>query len=115
MEVLTKEECKELNDQTNDDEEMLFFWKQAVEANRTQESFVDWLEIVKDEQGEDAGLDDSNRNEYMPILQELLGEDQVYTTNCTGGGRYFDKNMKWDELYAPELWELIKQAENQTK
>jgi len=110
---LTEEECQERNDQASEDSEMVEFWKQAVEADRTTDSFQDWLEMVKEEEGEEAGLDDSYRAEYMPILQELLGEDEVYTTDCTGGGRCFNPKMEWDELYNPELWEIIKKAETE--
>lgn len=107
---LTEEECQEINEQANDDSELTDFWKQAVEADRTTDSLEDWCEQVRDEQGEDAGLDPSYRAKYMQILQKI--KPDTYTTDCVGGGRCFDIDMEWDEIYNPELWELIKQAES---
>lgn len=111
LETLTEEEVKQRNDDYLSEDEMIGQWREAVYAKATIEGFYDWLEMVKDELGEDAGIDSSSESEYSPILREILGEEAVYRTNCTGGGRCFSVDMQWDEIYNQELWEKIKEIE----
>lgn len=49
----------------------------------------------------------------VELANFLSNEETTYIfSDCIGGERCFDVNMKWDEIYNPELWEIIKQFES---
>ena len=86
--------------------------EEAVKANMTDEGLEDWVNYVKSVDGEESVLDSSG-SEYYPQLRDLgISEEEYPFFDCTGGGRSFSKDMVWDELYNPEVWELIKQYED---
>jgi len=54
---------------------------------------------------------------YSGLGEQLLDKidpkhKEYELVECIGGGRCFDNDMAWDELYEPELWEAIKAIES---
>ena len=88
-------------------------WRAAVEAQQTELSHKDWRDRVLAIDGDDAVIDLSWFCDYGEALLERLDpKHEVYEyTEGIGGGRCFHLDMVWDELYAPDLWEIIKQYE----
>lgn len=111
MSPLTEEEYLERVDNYFDYDNMREFWQQAVEAKRTDLGLDDWIEMVKDTDGENGVIDDSHENTYGEALKEKLGEEKAFRIECIGGGRCFDKNQKWDEIFDKKLLKLILKSE----
>lgn len=95
----TWDECNEL-------------WKAAVVANRTDLGADAWHEMVMSQGGDDIVFDLS----YPDLADDLLrflNDPTVELCECVGGGRCFDLSLEWDDLYEPELWNLIKKFESE--
>ena len=88
-------------------------WKDAVANDRTELGHKEWAAHVLRLDGDDAVIDLSYFSTYgEELLQRLDPEHEVYEyTEGVGGGRSFRPDMKWDELYEPELWQIIQQYE----
>ena len=112
MNPLTEAEYNKRVENYFETEHMREFWSQAVEANKTDLGLDDWIELVKNTDREEGVIDRSYATTYGKQLKELLGEDKVFEVECSGGGRCFYKDMKWDELFNENLWQKIKQVEN---
>ena len=85
-------------------------WKNAVSSGETVLGLYDWLEIVL-EDGDDAIWDLSGIELWEQLREIGLSGEEYPVFECTGGGRSFSKDMKWDELYNPELWKEIQKYE----
>ena len=110
MQPLTEEEYNERVDNYFDVDNIREFWQQAVEADKTDMGLDEWIEFVRNTDGEENVIDRSYPN-YGEQLKKLLGEE-VFEVECTGGGRCFEKKMKWDKLFDEKLWEEIKKFES---
>lgn len=115
MSPLTEDEYDERVDDYFSYENMREFWQQAVKAKRTDLGLDEWIEEVKNTDGENGVIDDSYSASYGEILKEKLGNEKAFMIECVGGGRCFDKKMKWDELFSKTLWEAIKKSETDFK
>ena len=109
MHPMTKRQYNERVNSYFDPENMREFWMQAVKANSTELGLNDWIQKVKDIDGEEGVIDRSDKN-YKEVLQRMLG-DSAFEVECVGGGRCFDKKMKWDRLFSEILWEEIQEYE----
>ena len=111
MERLTVEEMNRRVEEY--DREDLRKW--AVQSNQTRLWLYDWEDSMSDEEKIEIVRDNSYFNEYGEggVLGEMLGE---WYSDCVGGGRRFRLEMcdpsRWDELYAPELLDVIKERES---
>ena len=110
VEVLTEEKRDERVENYFDADNMKYLWEQAVNGDRTVLGLDDWIDLVRETDGE-SGVIEEATEEQKNALKELLGEEAVFMTNVRGGGRCFDENMKWDKLFNSELWEKIKAIE----
>jgi len=86
-------------------------WRMAVDAESTTLGLDEWREQVLAIDGDDAVFDICSDYEMEKKIIEIAGEDNVELVENVGGGRSFDLDMEWDELYNPELWEKIKEVE----
>ena len=109
MRPVTPEEAEQRREDWDDGDEM---WKQAVEAGNTTLGADEWHEMVMDVDGDEVIFDFSYCDTYGEDLLERLGEEYELV-ECRGGGRCFDYDMKWDELFNTKLWEMIRQYEPQ--
>ena len=106
---LTEDEYnKRVEDYFNIDN-MREYWQQAVEAKKTDLGLDDWIELVRDTDGEEYIIDRSDEP-YAEILREMLGHE-AFEVECVGGGRCFKKNMKFDEVYNKKLVKEINKFE----
>ena len=100
-------------------------WREAVRAGQTTmglEDFMDdWVRNCCDLFPSD---DPSHRSDFEQALEdarpevakkviEYFGADieDFGAWNNKGCGRCFNKDMEWDELFEPELWEMIRTYE----
>lgn len=101
-------------------------WHEAVRANTTTLGLDDFMKDLVLNCCDLFPLDDSSfRSDFEDALKdarpevakkviEYFGADSdefgAWNNGCCG--RCFDKDMKWDELFEPELWEMIKTYES---
>lgn len=130
MGTLSQEEIDLGNDMDNIKDEYDYLWREAVASQRTELGLEEYLEeIVRD--ADMLGLyflgdDDSFRCEFNDLVDNL-SEDQKETLkryfgekdvdfvdwNCASCGRCFDPNEKWDEIFRPDLIEVINDFERE--
>lgn len=101
-------------------------WREAVRAEQTtmglHDFMDDWVQNCCDLFPTD---DSSYRSDFEQLLEdarpevakkiiEYFGADSedFGAWNNESGGRCFDKDMEWDELFEPELWEMIRKQES---
>ena len=94
-----------------DPENIKELWEQAVKSGKTTLGLNDWIELVKNTDGEENIIDRSYTESYGKILKKKLGEKKAFEVECIGGGRCFDENMQWDEMYNEKLWKKIQEYE----
>lgn len=85
-------------------------WAGAAKDGRTEESLEEFCENILACDGDDALWDLSYSNYAWDLIRDAipeLTEDEYPVFECVGGGRCFDPNMQWDELYDAETWALI--------
>jgi len=90
-------------------------WRESVKVRATTKSLETWVEDVLVIDGDEAVFDVSGF-EYWDDLRKAvpeLTEENYPVFECVGGGRSFEPNMEWDEIYDLELWERIKEIETQ--
>lgn len=125
MDTMTQDYINERKDLDNTGNEL---WKQAVENESTILGLEDWWKNMCDE----AEIND----EYFPLddpyyryetnklyedlpetdrkkIENILGVKGIdyVDFNCTGSGRCFYANDKWDLILRPDLVELINKLE----
>ncbi len=111
---ITIEEAEQRREDFDEDNEL---WKMAVSSGNTELSAEDWHKMVLDIDGDDSVFDMSFFSPYGEELIKKLNADiedegeRYELTEACGCGRHFDIGMKWDELFKPELYKLIEQAE----
>lgn len=105
-----------------------YLWREAVKAEQTTLGLRDFVEeLVRDCCDLFPFDDPSFRMDFEQALQdarpevakkviEYFGADSeefgAWNNECCG--RCFDKDMKWEELFEPELWEMIRTYETIT-
>ena len=91
-------------------------WREAVRADRTTLGLTEWVKECIASDGEDVYAFDTSywESDMWTQIREKTGqtEEEYPVYECIGGGRMFTENIKWDELYEPELWNIIKEYEN---
>jgi hypothetical protein len=113
---VSQEEVDERNDVETAIEhyDLKHLWQEAVANDQTDKSLTKYVESLIEESHANGqeyfGHDDSYVHHIPDEFQEKFYPDAV-TFECVGGGRCFDKDMKWSKLLRPELWESIKKAE----
>lgn len=102
------------------------WWEGAVRSGRTKEPLQDYMEdLVESCEGLYPDDDPSCREEFEVALENSSEEcrkkitdyfdadsDSFGAWNCVSIGRIFNKHMKWEVLFEPELWERIKELES---
>jgi len=111
MSPMDEDEYNERVESYFDPENMREFWKGAIEDGQTEDGLDDWIEFVRNTDGEEGVIDRSHSSSYGEELKEKLGEEKAFEIECVGGGRCFKEDMQWDEIYDKELWEKIKEYE----
>ena len=107
---LTLEEVESRRDNWDEDN---YLWKCAVENNNTTLGAEEWHEYILNTDGNDAIFNLSYYDVGMELTQKLSRCGLQYElSECVSSGRCFDKDMKWDKLFNPELWKKIQEAES---
>lgn len=88
-------------------------WQDAVSGGRTELGLDEWLELILNTDGDEGIWDLSGYDNWDQLREIGLTEEEYPIFICTGGGRSFSKDMRWDELYNKELWKKIRIAETQ--
>jgi len=90
-------------------------WQQAVESGNTIESLEDFTAAALRNYGDEAVFDLSGYDYWDDLRGAVpeLTEEAYPVFECTGGGRSFSPDMKWDEIYDGDLWQQIKEIETQ--
>ena len=109
---LTEDEYNERVESYFDPENMRDSWRQAVSDSSTDLSLSDWIELVKDTDGEENVIDRSYADTYGEELKKRLG-DKAFEVECLGGGRCFEAGMKFDEVFNQKLVDIINQFEEE--
>ena len=89
-------------------------WIEAVKAGLTEYSLAEYTEDVLSSNGDEA-IYDLSGYDYWDMIREAvpeLTEEDCPVFNCIGGGRSFDKDMIFDEVYNQELLDEIIKYEN---
>lgn len=110
---VSKEEYEETMNIENAKDYFKDLWTEVMKDGRTESSLEDYCQNIIDCDGDEAFWDFSGYeywNELREAVPELTREDYPVIT-CTGGGRSFGADMKWDKIYNKGLWEVIKQIE----
>lgn len=86
-------------------------WRDMVANGTTEQSLEDFLQDLL-YYDEDLIFDYSGYN-YFDQLYALddYDESEYPLFDCVGGGRCFDPNMAFDEIYDQELWNNIQNIE----
>lgn len=88
-------------------------WRQEVQNENTTEGLDEWIE------GQNLGEENVFDLSYFELWEQIralgFSEEEYPVIECVGGGRCFSKNMKFDEVFAPELIEIINQFEEEEK
>jgi hypothetical protein len=87
------------------------WWKNAVDNNSTELGKVEWVRDIYNRDGDDALYDLSGYDLWDQLRNIGLTEEDYPVFNCIGGGRCFDKNMKFDKVYDQKLVDIINQYE----
>ena len=132
MNTITQEYIDDMNDIDALCEEYNYLWREAVQAGSTEKGLQEFMEDWVNECSFDGYLFPSDDNSYRYQTEKLIdalpenqkkqiekvfgviGKDFV-TWTCSGCGRCFNANDKWNVIFRPDLIELIKQYETECK
>jgi len=78
-----------------------------------ENDFTDWCENLEDEDIYDLSYFDIGM-EVAKLYESESGEMTVFS-ECIGGGRCFDPDTSYTEIYEPELMEIINKLEGKVK
>lgn len=122
MRPLTETEIEELNEPENYIEYYREIWKDAVQADRTEDGLEDFAEnAARQEEGLYPGDDPSFRDETESIINALCEVDrdeilyycgEYQTWECSGCGRIFSKDIDFDYVFDFDLLDKIRETEN---
>lgn len=118
-EVVNEDEAdnrwKDTKSGSNWNEKLL--WKEAVQADRTEKSYQEWLDEVIDEMKQDCGYPYQDRSGLFMIddeaekkIKEHLGysEDTELYYGCNRGGRCFENDTEFDVEFEPVLIRVVR-------
>lgn len=110
---ISKDEYDERMSDSNIESYLEDDWYNAVAAKQTTLGLEDWIEFVRDSDGDEnivfPEIIDDSRSE---VLRELgLTEEDFPVIECSGGGRCFHADDEFDEVYDAELLQKIREAE----
>ena len=89
-------------------------WREQVSAGATEQSFKDYIEEVLSVDFPECSFDFSGYD-YWDFLREnesILTEVDYPAFDCIGGGRSFNKGMKFDKIYDKKLYDKIMAIES---
>lgn len=101
---------KDIESGQNWDEKLL--WKEAVQADRTEKSYEEWLDDVIDEMKMECDYPYQDKSNLFMIddeiekkIKEHLGysEDIQLYYGCNRGGRCFENDTEFDAEFEPAL------------
>lgn len=90
-------------------------WAEQAKQGDTDKGLKDYVEEILAVEGEEA-LYDFGGYDYWDMIREQVPEltkERYPIFDCVAGGRCFDANMEWDEIYDPVVWELILKCERE--
>lgn len=128
METLSQETIDSQNDVDNLIDEYDYLWREAVASQSTELGLSDYIVQLTEDVDENGlyflGDDDSFRYQFnglvdnLPedqkeILKRYFGEKDVdyVDWNCVRCDRCFDPGEEWNEVFNPELLEVINEYE----
>lgn len=115
LEPVSNSEYEDRMDSSNSDTLEYFkeVWQQAVQNDSTEANLEDWVEDVLNIDGEEAIWDLSGYafHDQIREAEPEYTKDDYPLFSCSGGGRCFDANMKFDKIYDKELWKKIQAIE----
>jgi len=82
-------------------------WIEAVKSGNTEMGKDDWCQYVYDTDGDDSIFDLSYCQHWDKLRALGYSEKEYPVFECTGGGRCFTKDMKFDKVINQELINLI--------
>lgn len=104
---VSKAEYEERTSQEELEDRFSDVWREAVASGSTTDSLSVWVEQAFDIDGDEMVFDLSY-SRYWDQLRELGFNDEEYPLfECTGGGRCFSKDIKFDEVYDQGLLNKI--------
>lgn len=111
LEPITQGQIDEYNAPENAKDWCHDLWKESVNAGRYEGSLDDFVdEMLECLDGEYLGHDPSDVRFVPDKIKEKYFPDAV-TFNCVGGGRCFNKGMKWDVVLDEKLVKEIDRLE----
>jgi len=83
-----------------------YIWREQAGRGDTELGLTEWLEQIDP----DEIFDDT---QYADLVRERAGvsEEDYPIVECVGGGRCFSVGDEYDEVFRPDLLDVIKQAE----
>lgn len=69
------------------------------------------VDDMSEYEAEELAYDPSYEGKYGPAVREKC-DREIEVVECVGGGRMFGESDSFDEVYRPDLLELIKDAES---
>lgn len=111
---VSKEEYEQVTDLDNVKDLLKEIWQQAVESDNTELGLDDWVQMVIDTDGVEEVVFDTSGwygKEWDELRALGYSEEEYPVFEWSRCGRIFSKNMKFDEVYAPELIKEINKVE----
>ena len=100
----------ECNSDENKKEHLIESWRNSVSSGDTEESLQEYIDTWPEDDNEFFGQDTS----YIYRIPEGTLEKYfpgAVTFTCVGGGRCFEKNMKFDVIISQDMVDLINKYE----
>lgn len=115
MRPISQGEHSERTDPDNIKDRYEDIWREVVSSGKTTEGLDEWVDMCIRIDGVNHMAYDTSywMSEMWGQLREIgITEEEYPVIECTGGGRCFDIDMQWDELYDEKLWKLIQKYED---
>ena len=87
-------------------------WRESVSDGSTTQGLEDWCQHVSDIDGDEAFFDLSYPELWEQLRDLGYSEKEYPVFECTGGGRCFGNNDKYDKIYNQELLDKITEIES---
>jgi hypothetical protein len=112
---ISLEQYEDAQDMDNLKERFCDLWAEAAKDGRTEDSLEQFCQSILDCDGDESLWDFSGYKYWDEIRKQVpeLNEKDYPVFECISIARSFRADMKWDELYDPELWKVIKQYESE--
>lgn len=86
-------------------------WQDAVASGNTEMGKAEWCEWVYEIDGDNAIYDLSYHNLHEQLREIGISEEDFPVIVCSGGGRCFNADDEFDEVYDQELLDKIRAIE----